>query len=125
MTIVEVRTFEKMALPFVERLNPGSRDIGCGHRVYPAWLACYLVFAARLKICCKYPLEGVKVEDRMSTGTCRLLRTPSVIYDPHDAAALIGMAQEAARISSSIVPLRQKTTIFRVRTITCRNTPAI
>ncbi len=45
--------------------------------------------------------------------------------DPHDAAVLIGMAQEAARISSSMVPLQQKTTIFRVCTITCRKTPAI
>ncbi|PVH73936.1 hypothetical protein DL98DRAFT_575954 [Cadophora sp. DSE1049] len=38
--------------------------------------------------------------------------------DPHDAAVLIAMAQEAARISSLMAPLQQKPTIFRPVLIT-------
>jgi hypothetical protein len=44
--------------------------------------------------------------------------------DPHDAAVLIAMAQEAARLSSLMAPLQQKPTIFRVCTITYGNTPS-
>jgi len=44
--------------------------------------------------------------------------------DPHDAAVLIAMAQEAARVSP-MVPPQQKTTIFKVYKNTCINTSAI